>query len=321
MGGAEEPTGPPKPQGHAGHNWAAQDTAGIGKIGDSRNTMPTWRLTIEYEGGPFHGWQTQSGVPTVQETLEQALERALRVPVAVVGAGRTDAGVHARRQTAHVRTEAPVEPDRLRASLNGLLPETVAVRDLVRAPDDFHARYDAILRQYHYRITTGFRALDRRIRLRVRPEPDFERMNAAARALLGQHDFGTFCRTKSGTHSHVCIVHSARWVCESDEGDCRFEISANRFLHGMVRTIVGTLLEIGHGKRPIEDIPEILALKDRRAAGPAAPALGLTLENVLYPGDESPEVQPEARAESPILQPMPVIHEYQEMPRPMTRPT
>lgn len=247
--------------------------------------MPTYRMTIEYDGGAFCGWQIQPEQPSVQETVEEALATALRIRVQVVGSGRTDSGVHARRQVAHFRLDEPIDTIRLLASLNGILPESAAVRDLAQAADEFHARYDARLRRYHYYVTTGFRALDRHVRWRVRPEPDFNLMNEATADLVGEHDFDTFCRTQSETEHRVCTIYTARWIRESDHGDWRFEITGSRFLHGMVRAVVGTLIEIGHGKRPPDDIPRLLALKDRRAAGPAVPAFGLVLEDVLYDDD------------------------------------
>ena len=245
--------------------------------------MPVYRMTIEYDGAPFSGWQIQPGRPTVQGAVEDALATALRRPVGVVGAGRTDAGVHARGQVAHFVAESlPMSDGRLLASLNGLLPDAVAVRDLAEAPDGFHARYDARLRRYRYYVTTGFRALDRGRRVAVRPAPDFGRMQAAADMLLGEHDFGAFCRARSETRNRTCTVYEARWLRETDDGDSCFDISGDRFLHGMVRAVVGTLLEIGRGRRPVEDMARLLACKDRRAAGPAAPAHGLALEEVGY---------------------------------------
>lgn len=244
--------------------------------------MPTYRMTVEYDGTDFCGWQVQAGEPTVQELLEEALETALRKRVDVVGSGRTDSGVHARGQVAHFRLDPPIDSYRLLASLNGILPRSVAVRSLNQTHDEFHARFDARLRRYHYYLTTGFRALDRHVRWRVRPEPDFEKMERATDDLLGEQDFDAFCIAQSETENRVCTVYFAKWIEESADGDWRFEITADRFLHGMVRAIVGTLLEIGHGKRPADDIPRILATKDRREAGPSAPALGLVLEQVDY---------------------------------------
>lgn len=244
--------------------------------------MPTYRMTVEYDGRDFSGWQIQPNQPTVQQALEEAASTVLRVPVSIVGSGRTDAGVHARGQVAHFEIDHDVDTHSILASLNGILPRSVAVRSLDRAPDEFHARYDARLRRYHYYVTSGFRALDRHTRWRIRADTDFERMNQAAANLVGEHNFSTFCRTQSETENRVCRVDTACWVMESGDGDWRFEITADRFLYGMVRAVVGTLLEIGQNKRPVDDLPRILEKKDRREAGPAAPAFGLILEHVGY---------------------------------------
>jgi tRNA pseudouridine38-40 synthase len=163
------------------------------------------------------------------------------------------------------------------------------------APAAFHARYDAVRRLYHYQASTAPRALDRHLRWLLRPAPDFDAMNAAARHLVGRHDFDAFCITRSETQNRVCTVECAAWEPEARDGDWRFAIASDRFLHGMVRAIVGTLVQVGHGKRTPESLLDVLAARDRRAAGPAAPAHGLVLVRVDYP--EGMAVRPEPGAD------------------------
>ena len=246
--------------------------------------MPTYRLDIEYLGTDWNGWQIQPDHPTIQGAVETALETALRRPVSIVGSGRTDTGVHASGQVAHLNLESPADTYRLLASINGLLPGSIAVTSIREVRADFHARYDARHRQYRYRIGLRPLAIDQAIRWHVRPAPDLERMNQAAALLHGEHDFSSFCRTQSETENRVCSVDRAQWEA-TPEGHADFVIRANRFLHGMVRAIVGTLVEVGMGKREPADMPDLLAARDRTVTGFAAPPGGLMLERVWYPDD------------------------------------
>lgn len=240
------------------------------------------RLRIEYDGTAFAGWQVQPGERTVQGEIEAAFRTLTGQTVAVVGSGRTDAGVHARGQIAHADVPDGLDRVRLQNGLNALTGRDVAILDVDEAMPDFHARYDARRRLYLYHASTEPRALDRTARVLLRPVPDVDRMNAAALHLLGTHDFDTFCRTQSETENRVCTLFAAAWEPEARLGDWRFRVEGDRFLHGMVRAIVGTLLLVGRSRLDPDDLPRLLAARDRRVAGPAAPAHSLVLERVTY---------------------------------------
>lgn len=244
--------------------------------------VPTFRLDIEYEGTDFYGWQIQPDRPTIQGAIETALSTALRHEVGIIGAGRTDTGVHALGQVAHFFSEKTLDPYRLTAQVNGILPGSIAVPSIRQVDDDFHARFSACWRLYNYRIATRFCAMERRTRCHVRPVPDRDLMNRAAQHLVGRHDFTSFCKAADETNNRVCTVSEAAWLRDQRDGDATFVIRADRFLRGMVRTIVGTLMQIGQGMRPEEDILQVLNARDRQVAGYAAPPRGLTLVAVGY---------------------------------------
>lgn len=243
------------------------------------------RLVVEYDGSQLHGWQRQQGAPTVQQHLEEALAKLLSHDVQVVGASRTDAGVHARGQVASFRTERDIPLHGVRRGLNSMLPDTIAIRDASEVPEDFHPRFSATGKHYRYTILAR---PDRSPRWRDRAwhysEPlALHRMHDAARALIGEHDFAAFraagCTAKT-TMRRVDSIAFTRLHPHVIEVDIR----GNAFLRQMVRIIVGTLTDVGVGRLEPGQVAEILTGKDRRQAGPTAPAHGLELLEVRYDG-------------------------------------
>ena len=238
-------------------------------------------ITFTYRGTDFHGSQTQPNGNTVQAEMEQAFATILRTPVALTFAGRTDAGVHADKMVAHFDVEKAV-PANFAARLNNLLPDSIAIRDLQRVTDEAHARFDALERTYHYRITMRKDPFAYQTRTRVKEGLNFEAMNEAAQILLGKQDFASFCRVHTDVKTTICDVREARWVVEN-EYEAYFVITADRFLRNMVRAVVGTLFEIGQGKMTKAQQADIIAAKDRCKAGHSAPAEGLSLVEIKYP--------------------------------------
>jgi tRNA pseudouridine38-40 synthase len=242
------------------------------------------RLTIEYEGTAYQGWQVQPGGRTVQEVLERALATALREPVRVRGAGRTDAGVHACGQVAAVRlTRVPSDLERLRRSLNALTPDDVAVREITLVDDTFDPRRAACSRVYEYRIlnTRAPSPFWRRWAWHV-PDPlDARAMEAAARELVGEHDFAAF-RGADNEPKGPTVRRVLESRIEVAPPLLIYRIEATGFLKHMVRNVVGTLLEVGRGERAPDAVREVLAARDRTRAGATAPAHGLALVAVRY---------------------------------------
>lgn len=253
------------------------------------------RLIASYRGAAYAGWQRQDNALAVQEVLEQALARLLGTPVRVVGASRTDAGAHARGQAAHLEPSAAVERWPLRGLVHGtnrLLPEDVRVLAADRMAAGFHARRCARGKEYCYRLSRAevLSPLDAPFALRVPARLDAAAMELAAAALVGRHDFSAFALT-GGAHTHAFRTIAAAGFTAAGE-ELRFRVVGDGFLRGMVRALVGTLLEVGLGRRSPEAFAALLGGAARGAAGPSAPAHGLVLERVLYP----PEWQPLAEA-------------------------
>jgi tRNA pseudouridine38-40 synthase len=241
------------------------------------------RLLIEYDGTAYAGWQRQTNGSSIQESLETVLSTVTGEPVTIHGAGRTDAGVHARGQVANFRTSSHRGCYELMGSLNGMLPGDIVVLDVREAPSDFHSRFSAIGRLYTYHIVRRPAALLRNTTWLVQYPLDLEAMREATAQLIGEHDFRSFCRTISDVEHHLCTVSTALWTVVPN--GLEFRISANRFLHGMVRAIVGTLIDVGRGATGLEEFAAIMDQRDRTKAGMAAPAKGLVLEKVFYPGE------------------------------------
>lgn len=244
--------------------------------------MPTYKLVVEYDGTAYAGWQRQADQPTIQAAIEAALQQITQRPIAVIGAGRTDAGVHARGQVASFRSEHVLSTETLERGLNGVLPEDISVRSVEQAADDFHARYSAREKRYEYRILNSAQrsALMRDRAWHVRVHLDLGGMREAADVLVGRHDFSSFQGSPTDTENAVCDLR--RLEILQDGEVVRIEALADRFLKQMVRAIVGTLVEVGQGKRSSASMKDILEARDRRVAGVTAPACGLFLMRVEY---------------------------------------
>lgn len=244
--------------------------------------MRAVRVLIAYDGSSYFGWQRQDGFDSVQQHLEEALEALLGDPVVVHGAGRTDTGVHALGQVAHFHVDTALSDDRLRHALNHHLPHSIVLRRLETCPDDFHARFDARGKRYAYRVVTArFRPpFGRGTCHWTRDAFDAAAMRAAGAQLLGQHDFKAFASAGSPRKSTVRTLQHLRIVAR--RSGFWLVVQGDGFLYNMVRAIAGTLLEVGRGKLAPEAVGEILRSKDRRQAGPTAPAEGLYLLSVLY---------------------------------------
>jgi tRNA pseudouridine38-40 synthase len=240
----------------------------------------TIKLILEYDGTNFHGWQKQPGLRTVQGTIEGALATATGEDIQTIAAGRTDAGVHATGQACSFAFASVLPPARLKAALTAHLPADILVRDAAEMPQSFHARFSALARRYTYFVRTEPTALYRRF-VHVFPyELDIARMRRASDYLLGDRDFASFAAAGDEERSTRCRMK--RLEIRQSGLLISFHIEADRFLHKMVRTMVGTLLEVGRGKIPPERIEEIVCTRDRTAAGPTLPPHGLFLVVVVY---------------------------------------
>ncbi|WP_421804284.1 tRNA pseudouridine(38-40) synthase TruA [Flagellimonas sp.] len=238
-------------------------------------------IQFSYFGKAYHGWQNQPNAITVQEVLEKALSTLLRETIEVVGAGRTDAGVHAKQMFAHFDVERISDVEELVYRLNAFLPDDIAVQHLRQVPEDAHARFDAVERTYEYWVVKEKNPFLWDYAHWVKYPLDMDAMNKAAKILLDHTDFECFSKSNTDVKTFNCDVREAYWKVDSEKWV--FTITADRFLRNMVRAVVGTLLDVGTGKMSPEDIHNVIASKDRGEAGVSVPAKGLYLIKVSYP--------------------------------------
>ena len=268
--------------------------------------MSRYFIHLAYNGAAYCGWQTQPDLPTVQQTLEQALTTLLRQPTAVVGCGRTDTGVHASDFYAHF--DYPSEADaldtgQLTFKLNSFLPNDIAIYRIFPVADNAHARFDAVARTYQYHVSNLRLPFRQGLYCRIYFQPDIDRMNEAARVLMEYDDFTSFAKLHTQVKTNICHLTEAHWdMLPIENGTLKrestapnsqlstlnsqfeyvFTIRSNRFLRNMVRSVTGTLLDVGRGKLSIDGLREIIERKDRCAAGVSMPAQGLFLTRVDY---------------------------------------
>jgi len=238
-------------------------------------------IELAYNGKNYHGWQNQPNVITVQEVLEKALSTLLRKELQVVGAGRTDAGVHAKQLFAHFDFDEIEDLSDLHFKLNLFLPKDISIQEIFQVKDDAHARFHAIEREYEYVISFQKNPFTEDFAHLIHHQPNIDLMNEAANELLNCKDFQCFSRSKTDVKTYYCDVKEAYWKKENSQ--FIFTIKADRFLRNMVRAIVGTLLDVGYGKTSLNDFHEILNSKNRSKAGASAPSKGLYLTRVVYP--------------------------------------
>lgn len=236
---------------------------------------------ISYNGKNYAGWQSQANATGIQAVVEDTLSKMFRMEIKIVGSGRTDTGVHCEQQFFHCDIEKPFETETLIQKVNSFLPRDIAIQSIRRVKDDASARYDAVERTYHYRITRRKNPFRNELAWHYFKAADVQTMNMAAALLVGEHDFECFSKVKTDVNHFLCDIKKAAW---REDGDVlEFTITANRFLRGMVRAVVGTLLDVGTGKTSVKEFHAIIQSRDRKKAGANVPPHGLYLSKVKYP--------------------------------------
>lgn len=248
--------------------------------------MQRYFIYFSYDGTNYHGWQIQPHDNSVQAELQRALSTLMRCPMEVVGAGRTDTGVHARLMVAHFDSEQPIDCHQLAYKLNRLLPRDIAVGKIEPVASDMHARFSATSRTYYYYVHTQKNPFLRAYSCELYYDLDFELMNQAAATLLEYDDFGAFCKSHTDVKTTLCKVTEARWI-QTGASEWYFVITANRFLRNMVRAVVGTLIEVGRHRMTVDDFRRVVEGKKRTAAGESMPGHALFLVDVRYDMQQS----------------------------------
>ena len=245
-------------------------------------------VTLSYDGTNYHGWQVQPNGISVQGELQRVLSTLLRQEIAITGAGRTDAGVHARVMVAHFeaspdpsKESGNIDCEQLVYKMNRMLPKDIAVSKVEEVAPDMHARFSATERTYHYYIHTRKDTFKRHYSCEIHYPLDFEAMNRAGRILMEYEDFGAFCKAHSDVKTTLCHVTRAEWI-QTGETDWYFVISANRFLRNMVRAVVGTLIDVGRGRLSEDGLRAVIEGRKRSDAGDSMPGNALFLEDVKY---------------------------------------
>jgi len=242
-------------------------------------------IELSFKGTNYFGWQIQPDAPTVQEKLNSSLSLLLREKIEIVGAGRTDSGVHAKLMIAHFDSDRVESLDNLKHRLNSLLPDDISVYRIYEVQSDAHARFDAESRSYIYKIFLGRDPFELETTWQIHNKDfDIDLMNEACKVLLKHKDFKAFSKSKTDVKTYECVIFDAEWVLDNNQ--LNFNISANRFLRNMVRAIVGTMLEIGQGDLSIADFESVILSRNRSNAGKSVPARGLYLNNIKYPDNK-----------------------------------
>ena len=238
-------------------------------------------IHLAYDGTRYHGWQIQPNGISVEGEIELRLSTLLRQPIDIVGAGRTDAGVHARHMVAHFDFENGCDTKQLCYRLNRMMPPDICIYKIEKVADDLHARFSATSRTYHYYISTKRNPFNRQYTWLCHYDLDFELMNQAAEILMEYKDFASFCKSHTDVKTTLCNIIEAKWI-KDDEGCYYFRIKANRFLRNIVRAVVGTLVEVGRHRLSLDDFRNVIEGKKRTMAGESMPANALFLERIEY---------------------------------------